>query len=150
MISGVLVLHGLIMDSRRQRPPDWRETESFSDAAARLLAGLDERKKRRLAGAETPAEIKDRPWSQDENADGASNEGSGMLKRRPQSAPPRGGNGGDHVAKTVAGDGLESDGHADLPSLDLVHGVNPESTARPDPRSALGTDRTVTRSGRFG
>jgi hypothetical protein len=63
----------------------WRELESTADAVKRLTAMIDERNaKRRLAGAETPAEIQDFPWSPGKNADGASDRGSGTLKRRPQ------------------------------------------------------------------
>jgi len=58
MISGVLLVSVARMENRHRRK-DWRESESIEDAAARLLAVLEQRaKKRRLAGGhERPAEI---------------------------------------------------------------------------------------------
>jgi hypothetical protein len=89
MISGVLVLHGLTMDSRRQRPPDWRDLESTEDAVRRLTAMIDERnaKKAKAAGRlQAPAEILNQPRRSlaVENAAGEMLEGLGSINRQPQ------------------------------------------------------------------
>ncbi|RTM07433.1 MAG: hypothetical protein EKK31_11775 [Hyphomicrobiales bacterium] len=146
MISGVLLLHGLTMDSRRQKRPDWRETESLSDAASRLLRVLDERKKRRLAGAETPAEIQQSrtyvPAYPGENGREASaKNGSAALKPPGQLTPQRE-ECGDHTLEGGNGRGLETDGRAEFSTLDFVQSFSPQGTARPGSGRYLGRERT--------
>jgi len=108
---------------------------------------MEERKRisERLQGSEKFVPASTGKWPEPSDKVGNIAPGSG------QSAPLRGGNSGDLIANAVAGDEIGiTDGRADLTTLDLVHCVNPESTARPSSGSALGTDRAATRSGRFG
>lgn len=59
MTSCVLPLHVLNMGNGRAK--GWRELETYEEAAVRLLRVLDERVKKRAAGAQSPAQITDQP-----------------------------------------------------------------------------------------
>ncbi|PBB75183.1 hypothetical protein CK227_10345 [Mesorhizobium sp. WSM4308] len=110
------------MSDQQRKEPNWREEESMEAAASRLLRVLDERAKKRAAGAQSPARILDRPLSPDEGADGESDLGSGSLDRRPQLTDSR-----EELAS-----GLEYGRRADLGQLDYVfEKIRPKDTARP-------------------
>jgi hypothetical protein len=128
-----------------ERKPTWRDLESMEEAAARLLAGLDARaeKRRKAAGRlEGPAEITDRPLSPDEKADGASNEGLGMLKRRPQFTAGREElAGGDPVAEVGRSNGIGNTGGQ--AGFGISSSLKYKDTARPNSeRPSLLADRT--------
>jgi hypothetical protein len=127
------------MVERTRRELDWRENEPIGDAVRRLTAMIDERnaKKRRLAGAETPAEIQDFPWSPGKNAEERSHKGSGRLDAPPQRPAATSGEEDDGVRM--------GGGRAAI--IDTVSRSN--GCARPDaPGSAAGsTDRADTRPG---
>jgi len=85
---------------------NWRETESYEDAARRLIGVMDERAKKKAAERlEGSAKIQDRPLSPGENADGASDGVSGSLKRRPQQFTNR-----EAAGDPVAGEGEPGNG----------------------------------------
>ncbi|WP_210237894.1 hypothetical protein, partial [Mesorhizobium sp. M2D.F.Ca.ET.223.01.1.1] len=70
------------MSGKQRKEPDWRELESYEDAARRLLAELDERVRRKASERPEGSEkFADRPWSQDERGGSESEGVTGSLDR---------------------------------------------------------------------
>jgi hypothetical protein len=131
------------MDNRH-RQKGWRETESMSDAASRLLRVLDERSKKRKNSAGEDLgrrQIADRPLSPDENAEERSPRGLGRLDAPPQQFTSLE-EASDHTPQGGERRGLEFDGRAELSTLDFVQSFSPQGTARPGSGRYLGKGRT--------
>ena len=134
MISCVLLLHVWDMAEGSNEKRRW--TQQDANDAARLLAGMDARRKAK-AGRLGPAafeEIADRPMSPDEKADDEKSTGSGMLDPRRQQL----------TSATVGeefGRGCEKGGGHATESFEESFRSN--GCACPDaPDFAVGTDRT--------
>jgi hypothetical protein len=108
--------------SDKRKEPNWREAESMSDAASRLLRVLDERAKKRKNSAGEDLgrrQIADQPPQMsptglaDERADGASDGVQVSLKRRPQLTDSR---------EDVAGGLVKGGGQTDLQCVRFSYG----------------------------
>jgi len=133
----------------RRKDMNWRETESMSDAASRLLRVLDERSKKRKAlaggdaGAGTNCLSKDAcPCVSLEKSGLADrNNGPHAIDASLQLTPSEGRNGGDPVAsKGFSGNGLVMGvGRADLSGGSFS--LRCKDTVRPTLEEPLLTDR---------
>jgi hypothetical protein len=108
------------MNSGQRKDRDWRETESLSDAASRLLRVLDERKAKKAAeGLERSAQIADQQptrslvgLAEKCGRDSERKHGSTALKLpgRQYTPPQGGGIGGDPVAEVGISNGIGNAG----------------------------------------
>jgi hypothetical protein len=138
----------------RRKDMNWRDAESMSDAASRLLRVLDERAKKRktLAGSDLDAgpdsnqPALSRVRAEKCGRDSERQHGSTALKLpgRQYTPPQGGGIGGDPVAEVGRSNGI---GNAGGRAAELQRRAN--GCARPDaPGCAAGsTDRADTRPG---
>ena len=115
---------------------DFRETETIDQAVRRLIGVMDERKKRRASGAQSPEQIHDPAQSLlDEWPEAGNTVGSIAAS-------------GLTVADVGSSNGYENFGRAGLQVTDYVsEKISPKETARPALDASLTrVDRAVTRS----